>query len=60
MNETEPSPRYEIMINLTIQDRQQGGYLHVNESAPIKGDDFTALAKILQNFHELVEQTLHS
>ena len=62
MSETEPTPepRYEIRINLAIQDRTQGGYLNINESAPIKGDDFTALANILQNFHELVEQTFHS
>ena len=62
MSETEPTPepRYEIRINLAIQDRTQGGYLNINESAPIKGDDFTALAMILQNFHELVAQTFHS
>ena len=62
MSETEPTPepRYEFRITLSIQDRLQGGYPNINESAPIKGDDFTALAMILQNFHELVDQTFHS
>lgn len=60
VEEKRPEPRYAIRINLSIHDNIQGGYLHIDESAPIKGDDFSALATILQNFHELVEQTFRS
>lgn len=48
-------PRYELRIQIAIEDREDHGRIRVEERLEIDAAGFLEVASVLQRFHELAQ-----